>query len=407
MLHLNYLNSFINKFTMELQTFYENFLNNIGNYLPGVLGALLVLLIGWLIALGISSLFARLVRQSGLDKRLQERGSDIQLARTVKKFVYYILMAVVLLVVLEMLGVENVLRPLEEMVAEFLSFLPNIIAALVIGFVGYVLATIVSELVGLASGAIERFADRFGLTGSFDVTKLLKQVLFLLIFIPILIVALDTLNMKAISDPATMMLSELINAIPNILAAAIILIVFFIVGRYVTQILRQLLENLNTDELPARTGLSGVLGGRSLSKLLADVAFFFIIFFGVITAVEKLEFTQMSALLRDMLELSGRIFFGLVILAIGNFIAKIAHDALASSNGFIASLARVAVLALFLAIALRQMGIADDIINLAFGLTLGAIAVAIALSFGLGGREAAGKQMEHLLSRLRGERKDS
>jgi hypothetical protein len=392
---------------MELQTFYENFLNNIGNYLPGVLGALLVLLIGWLIALGISSLFARLVRQSGLDKRLQERGSDIQLARTVKKFVYYILMAVVLLVVLEMLGVENVLRPLEEMVAEFLSFLPNIIAALVIGFVGYVLATIVSELVGLASGAIERFADRFGLTGSFDVTKLLKQVLFLLIFIPILIVALDTLNMKAISDPATMMLSELINAIPNILAAAIILIVFFIVGRYVTQILRQLLENLNTDELPARTGLSGVLGGRSLSKLLADVAFFFIIFFGVITAVEKLEFTQMSALLRDMLELSGRIFFGLVILAIGNFIAKIAHDALASSNGFIASLARVAVLALFLAIALRQMGIADDIINLAFGLTLGAIAVAIALSFGLGGREAAGKQMEHLLSRLRGERKDS
>ncbi len=392
---------------MELQTFYENFLNNIGNYLPGVLGALLVLLIGWLIALGISSLFARLVRQSGLDKRLQDRGSDIQLARTVKKFVYYILMAVVLLVVLEMLGVENVLRPLEEMVAEFLSFLPNIIAALVIGFVGYVLATIVSELVGLASGAIERFADRFGLTGSFDVTKLLKQVLFLLIFIPILIVALDTLNMKAISDPATMMLSELINAIPNILAAAIILIVFFIVGRYVTQILRQLLENLNTDELPARTGLSGVLGGRSLSKLLADVAFFFIIFFGVITAVEKLEFTQMSALLRDMLELSGRIFFGLVILAIGNFIAKIAHDALASSNGFIASLARVAVLALFLAIALRQMGIADDIINLAFGLTLGAIAVAIALSFGLGGREAAGKQMEHLLSRLRGERKDS
>jgi len=372
-----------------------------------VLGALLVLLIGWLIALGISSLFARLVRQSGLDKRLQDRGSDIQLARTVKKFVYYILMAVVLLVVLEMLGVENVLRPLEEMVAEFLSFLPNIIAALVIGFVGYVLATIVSELVGLASGAIERFADRFGLTGSFDVTKLLKQVLFLLIFIPILIVALDTLNMKAISDPATMMLSELINAIPNILAAAIILIVFFIVGRYVTQILRQLLENLNTDELPARTGLSGVLGGRSLSKLLADVAFFFIIFFGVITAVEKLEFTQMSALLRDMLELSGRIFFGLVILAIGNFIAKIAHDALASSNGFIASLARVAVLALFLAIALRQMGIADDIINLAFGLTLGAIAVAVALSFGLGGREAAGKQMEHILSRLRGERKDS
>ncbi len=50
---------------------------------------------------------------------------------------------------------------------------------------------------------------------------------------------------------------------------------------------------------------------------------------------------------------------------------------------------------------LRAMGIADDIVNLAFGLAFGAIAVAVALSFGLGGREAAGKQMEHWLSKLR------
>ena len=51
------------------------------------------------------------------------------------------------------------------------------------------------------------------------------------------------------------------------------------------------------------------------------------------------------------------------------------------------------------------MGIADDIVNLAFGLTLGALAVAFALSFGLGGREAAGKQMEAFLSKFREESK--
>ena len=47
------------------------------------------------------------------------------------------------------------------------------------------------------------------------------------------------------------------------------------------------------------------------------------------------------------------------------------------------------------------MGIAESIVNLAFGLTLGAIAVAFALSFGLGGREAAGKQMEHFFNDMR------
>jgi len=51
------------------------------------------------------------------------------------------------------------------------------------------------------------------------------------------------------------------------------------------------------------------------------------------------------------------------------------------------------------------MGLANEIVYLAFGLTLGAVAVAVALSFGLGGREAAGKQMEHWPSQARGERR--
>jgi hypothetical protein len=53
---------------------------------------------------------------------------------------------------------------------------------------------------------------------------------------------------------------------------------------------------------------------------------------------------------------------------------------------------------------LRAMGIADDIVNLAFGLTLGAIAVAVALSFGLGGREAAGELMKNWLSKFHSEK---
>ena len=50
---------------------------------------------------------------------------------------------------------------------------------------------------------------------------------------------------------------------------------------------------------------------------------------------------------------------------------------------------------------LRQMGIADDIVNLAFGLLLGAIAVAVALAFGLGARDIAGRQVEGWLGQLR------
>jgi len=57
-------------------------------------------------------------------------------------------------------------------------------------------------------------------------------------------------------------------------------------------------------------------------------------------------------------------------------------------------------MAIFLAFGLSTMGIADNIVNLAFGLTLGAAAVAFALAFGLGGREAAGKQLERFFDNI-------
>jgi hypothetical protein len=54
------------------------------------------------------------------------------------------------------------------------------------------------------------------------------------------------------------------------------------------------------------------------------------------------------------------------------------------------------------ALALRQTGIAQDIVNLAFGIVLGAIAVAAALAFGLGGRDMASKEIERWLKSIRG-----
>ena len=97
-----------------------------------------------------------------------------------------------------------------------------------------------------------------------------------------------------------------------------------------------------------------------------------------------------------IVHIGGNVLFGLIILAIGSWIANIASNNFIKSgeNTFVASIVKVAILAIFLAIGLRKMGIADDIINLAFGITLSAVALTIVLSFGLGGREAAGKQIK-------------
>ena len=113
----------------------------------------------------------------------------------------------------------------------------------------------------------------------------------------------------------------------------------------------------------------------------------------------------MRDLVSTFIAFGGDILLGGVIFVIGYWLANLAFTAISRASGNetsgLGQIARLAIIGLVIAMGLRAMGIADDIVNLAFGLTLGAVAVAFALSFGLGGREAAGRQMEHWLSRLR------
>ena len=127
--------------------------------------------------------------------------------------------------------------------------------------------------------------------------------------------------------------------------------------------------------------------------------------FATVEAANRLGFSQVRDIVSTFIQFGSQILLGSVILAVGFWLANLVHSGIKRVSGedaaAVAGLARIAILTLVTAMGLRSMGIADDIVNMAFGLTLGAVAVAIALSFGLGGREAAGKQMEYWFSRLR------
>lgn len=394
----------------QVKLLFTNLSSSIGlgpSVLGNILGAIALLVLGYFIAKILSNLVRKLINQSGIQDRIDKgaKGKGVNIGKLIGKLVYYLLMFVVLMAVLDMLGVTAALRPLENLVNNFVKFLPQLIGAAAIGFAGYIIATLVSELVSLAVAGVEGLSERFGLSDSVNWAKLAGQVVFVIIFIPILIAAIDTLGIEAIAGPMTNILQDVLSAIPKVLAAGVILAVFFYLGKFVSGFVTSLLEGVNVDSFAQKMHLSSFIGNTSITKVVSGVIFFFIMFSGVLTAVDILNFNKLATLFNEMFEIAVQIIFGLVILAIGNVIATYAANAVASSQGssFLASIARFAILGLFIAIALRTMGLADDIVNLAFGLTLGALAVAFALSFGLGGREAAGKQMEAFLSKFRDE----
>lgn len=385
--------------------FTETLTQQVGQILPGVLGAIIVLILGLIVASGIKRLVLMLFKRTNLDERISKKtDGNFRIDQFIAKLVYYLVVIFVLLIVLNMMGVEGVLAPLSNMLDKFLAFLPNVIAAGIIGFAGYIIARLASEAVGAAAGWLQEFSTNAGISGNLNLANLLKQIVFIFVFIPVLIAAIDALKIEAVSRPATDMLDKFLMAVPQIVSAAVIIAVFYIAGRYITSLLASLLKGLGTDQLTQSLGLESVMGkDRSLSKLLSDIAFFFLIFSGLIAASEQLELTQLTDILNEVFAISGRIFFGLVILVVGNFLANLAKSGISSSenNQWLGTFARFAILFIFLALGLSTMGIGQQIVNLAFGLTIGAIAVAFALSFGLGGREAAGKYLDDLRNQLR------
>ena len=390
---------------MDFSATINSMLARLGDAVPSIVAALVILLIGYFIAKILQRITFKLLNKTGLDNRIASAttNSGMKPERTLSKLVYYLIMVIVLLAALDVLGLTSVMAPLNNMVDNFLGFIPNIIAAGLIGFIGYVIAKIVSSLVGMAAGFLEGVSQKAGLSADINLTSILTNVVFILVFIPLLIAALDALKLDAITEPAKDMLQSFVSAIPRIFAAAFIIGIFYIGGKFITGLLEGLLKSLGTDGLATRLRINGLIGtGTSLSTLISNVAFFFIMFLGIITGMERMGFDRLDYILAEIFELTGQVAFGLVILTLGNYLANLAYETMSSgrTDTFLASIARIVILGLFLAIALRTMGIADDIVNLAFGLTLGAVAVAVALSFGLGGREAAGEQMKRILDKF-------
>jgi len=385
---------------MDINQITQDYLPQVSGPLMKALMVLAILIIGWMIAKFVGRMFRKLLNKMDLDKKLSSHG-NFKAEKAIGKLVYYILMVIVLMVALDIMGVKNVLEPLQNMVNKFTEFLPNIIGAGIIGYVGYILAKIVSGLVGAGGNVVEKYADKAGVANSEGIMNVLQKVVFIFIFVPILIVALDALKMESISGPASDMFAKFLDAIPNIVAASLIVVIFYYIGRFISNMIRDILFNMNADTFPAKIGLNSVVGNNfSLSKIVKNVVFFFIMFSAINMAIEKLGFTQIGDILNDLMVITGKIVFGLVILIIGNFIASLAKSTI-SNNKVVASIVYFALLGLFLAMGLRSMGIADDIVNLAFGLTLGAAAVAFALAFGLGGREAAGKEMADWFKKMK------
>ena len=388
-------------------------------YLPQLLGAGLLLLVAWIVATVLRLVVTRVLAAARFDERVGSQVEEteprqVPLSRTIGETVYWLVFLLFLPAILSALALQGLLLPVQGMVDEILGFLPNLFAAGLILLVGWFVARIVSRIVTnlLAAVGVDRLSERVGLTsalGQMRLSGIVGLLVYVLILIPVIVASLNALGLEAVTQPVSNMLNALLAALPNIFAAVLLLVLAYVVGRVVAGLVSSLLAAVGFNRVPARLGLgrAAAVGVRTPSQVVGAVVLAAIMLFASMEAARLLGFGLLADLIARFTVFASQVVLGLIVFAIGLYLAGLAAEAVRASGvsqaGVLALAARIAIIVLAGAMALGEMGVAQEIVNLAFGLLLGAVAVAAALAFGLGGRDFASRQLENWRRSLEGD----
>jgi len=406
-----------------------------------VLIAIVILVATWLLARAIRWAFGKLVSRV---RFLQRAGGDGRsLGDSIGTIAALLVWLLGLIAVLQVFNLSQVISPIQTLLQNIMAFLPNLIGAVFVFIVGALLAKVVRQLIEAALGAVpfEKWlgkageASRLAADTPFPgaapagpppggpapmggpggpgapagapgaqmppqaptaptnrIAKLIATVVYALVMIVVTIAALQILGISAISDPASQMLTSIFDAIPRIVAALLLLGLGVLIAKFAGDLLAQVLEGIGADK--ALSDAHVVPDGTSATTVISRIAQVAIVIFFAVMAAQVLQFPEVTAILQQVLTLGGQVLFGGVIIAVGFWVGNLVQRVM--NGGLTATVIKYVAIVLFTAMGLKAMGIADSIIELAFGAVVVGGALAAALAFGLGGRDAASRTLQKL-----------
>ena len=388
-----------------MEAIWNDIVASFERYGPNVLYAILIL-VGFIIAAYIVRwIIAKAVDATGFAKKANaESRKDVKsLGSSLATAAFWVIILVGVVQALTQLGLNQVTDPLNGMLQEIFDYLPRIIGAILI----FSIFAIVAGIVHKAVKAVLVFADpvpkRVGLADAdVDISGITAIVLSSIVLIFGGIAALEALQITAISEPAIEMLQEILTFIPNVVAAVLLLTIFVVIARFTAALIERTLPATGLNTAISQLGLlKGASPSLTASKIVANLAMFFIILLGLIAALRALNMEAVTNAMYVVLDMGASIVFGAVIIFAGVFIANLVTNAMDSagsgSSDVTAKIVKWIIIILAVILGVSRMGLDPQngafVLDAARILLIGA-AVGLALAFGLGGREWAARQLE-------------
>ncbi|WP_225743644.1 mechanosensitive ion channel [Marinilactibacillus sp. Marseille-P9653] len=404
----------MNNMTNTVQDGFNTFLN----FLPQLLLGIVLIIAAWIVATLVSKAISKGLKAIGIQKHFQKWGAtnteeqSNTLIDTISKIAYYLVWVLFLPGIFSTFGLESIGQPIMNMIDTVLSFIPNIIAAAIVLILGVFAARFVKNLVynlGLAANIDKHLSKLTGNnTDEAEIEKnkgtlasVLGNIVFFLILIPIILVALEVLNINTIAEPISAVLNTILASIPNILVAIVLMIVGFALAKFAGMILTDLLKTTGINKYSTYLKKSSNVN-IDLAKIIGQTVAVLIGLFFLVEALNALNLVMLNAILSVVIGYLPNVLFAAIIIGLGFIGGQLLSSGIKSATGsLLAGLLTKYILIVFsIFMALDQLNFASDIVQAAFIFIIGGLAVAFALSFGLGGREFAKKQLARLDSKI-------
>ena len=206
-------------------------------------------------------------------------------------------------------------------------------------------------------------------------------------------------------EPLQNALSTFLSYIPQLIGALIILIVGYIVAKVLQAVVGRVLQGIGFDRWMERGGIKQFFDraetNQTPASILGALVFWFVFIIAITMAADALGIPQVSVILAQLIAYIPQIIAAILILILAallaNFISGIVRGA--TGSNVLASIAQYAIIVYAVFAALTQLGVAVQLTANTFLIVLGAVALAAALAFGIGGRELARDILEKAYNR--------
>jgi Conserved TM helix len=216
---------------------------------------------------------------------------------------------------------------------------------------------------------------------------------------------MNLLSAVDLSDSLQQGLDSLIGFIPNLIGFLLILVVGYVLAKIVKSVVAKLLDKFRLDE-HLHSGQTGeyvekVSPGASPSRLIAGVVFWFIFLFVLTAAIGALQIPAVTAFMDQVLGYLPNVIVAVLIFVAAGVVAAAVAGLVARTMGdtptgkVVAAVVPALVMGIALFMILNQLKIAPEIVEITYTALIGALALGLALAFGLGGREVAAEMLRN------------